>query len=41
MDEGRQIMLSFLFGVAVGLVVGWLFVPMPKWVADTYTKWFG
>lgn len=31
-------MTSFLLGVGCGLVLGWLFIPMPQWVADVYAK---
>lgn len=26
--------MTFLFGVAVGLIVGWNFLPQPVWVAE-------
>jgi len=31
-------MFSFLLGVAVGLVVGWNFLPQPEFVKDALTK---
>lgn len=31
-------MFSFLLGVAVGLVVGWNFLPQPEFVKNTLTK---
>jgi len=32
---------GLIVGVPIGLVLGWLFIPMPKAVADFYAKWFG
>lgn len=29
-------MLTFLAGVAVGLVVGWNFLPQPQWVKNLW-----
>jgi hypothetical protein len=31
-------MTSFLLGVGCGVLLGWLFIPMPQWVADIYAK---
>lgn len=31
-------MFEFFIGVAVGLVVGWWFVPQPQWAKDLYAK---
>lgn len=31
-------MTGFVFGVLVGLVVGWLFVPAPQAVVDFWEK---
>jgi hypothetical protein len=31
-------MLTDAFYVAVGLVVGWIFLPEPAWVKAIYTK---
>lgn len=28
--------MGLLLGVAIGLVVGWLFLPMPAWVKAFY-----
>jgi hypothetical protein len=30
--------MSFLFGIAIGLVVGWNFLPQPAFVADAIAK---
>lgn len=31
-------MIEFMLGIAVGLVVGWFFVPQPQWAKDMYSK---
>jgi hypothetical protein len=32
---------GLIVGGVIGLLVGWIFIPEPKWVADLYAKWFG
>lgn len=34
-------MLNLILGIAIGLLVGWLFIPAPKAVTDFYAKWSG
>lgn len=34
-------MVSFILGTAVGLVVGWWFIPQPQWAKDVYAKLSG
>lgn len=31
-------MFEFLLGVAVGLVIGWNFLPQPEWVKEKIDK---
>lgn len=31
-------MTEFILGAIVGLIVGWNFLPQPKWVADLVAK---
>ena len=31
-------MIGFFLGVVVGLVIGWQFLPRPKWVTDLFAK---
>ena len=31
-------MTSFLFGLVVGLIVGWNFLPQPQWVKNFVDK---
>jgi hypothetical protein len=36
-------MLTLLFGMAIGLVVGWNLLPQPQWVKtryDRFSNWF-
>lgn len=36
-------MLTFLFGIAVGLIVGWNLLPQPNWIKAKYqqfSNWF-
>lgn len=28
-----------LLGVGGGMVIGWIFLPEPKWVRDIFVKW--
>lgn len=34
-------MSDLLLGVLIGLIVGWNFLPQPKWVANLWSKFFG
>jgi hypothetical protein len=34
-------MTDLLIGVAIGLVVGWNFLPQPQWVKDLWSKIVG
>lgn len=34
-------MLELLLAFGVGLVVGWNFLPQPKWVQDLITRFLG
>jgi len=33
-------MMSFIFGIVVGLAIGWLFLPRPKFVDDLVAKYW-
>lgn len=34
-------MFEFIIGVAIGLVVGWWFLPQPEWLKKMYAKMRG
>lgn len=34
-------MIELLIGIAIGLVVGWNFLPQPTWVRNLWNRWFG
>lgn len=36
--SGVNMFLDLFFGFAVGLVVGWNFLPQPQWVVDILNK---
>lgn len=34
-------MIDTLIGVAIGLVLGWNFIPQPKYIRDFFAKYVG